>query len=362
MLTGEAGSGKTRLVYELYQSLKPAPLLLAASASSLGRTLPFQIITQIIRDNLVLGDRITDPNWKQQVSRLMPHIFREGTPYSNPQSLETPEERMFLFEDIHRYLLEMFKGEKVLIFLDNCQWLDDSSMELLVYLFKKDFFQPTRLMVLASRPDTRKLELEDWHTGLKNSPQVPLITLKPLDMPSIGEMAGYMLGKSPSEETIQQLSKLSGGNPYFLIETLRIMRQSYPFLDADQNLNQIQLPKSINVLVQDRLNALSRDAQNILMAASVIRNDFTPGQLEEISGIQPETIVSLLEELESAHFIQPSDNPPPGGSYNFIHEIIPEKIYNGLSLARKRLLHQKVARTLENGSNPCPSCHPGVSL
>ena len=176
-------------------------------------------------------------------------------------------------------------------------------------------------------------------------------------MISIKEMAGYVLGSTPPEQTIQQLSSQTGGNPFFLIETLRKILQSYPLPAADFVIDKVHIPKSINRLIQDRLGALSRDAQQLLEAAAVLHNEFTPLQLEGITALQPEKVVLAVEELQASHIIQVSNTRLSGGAYNFIHEIIREKLYNGLSLARRRLLHQNVACTLEMDLIPV---HPAI--
>ena len=176
-------------------------------------------------------------------------------------------------------------------------------------------------------------------------------------MTSIKEMANYILGSTLPDQAIYQLSSQTGGNPFFLIETMRIMLQTYHNQDVDPRIDQLHPPKSINMLIQERLGALARDTQHVLEVAAVIRNEFTPIQLEGISALQPEKVVLALEELLASHIIQVSNSQHAGGAYNFIHEIIREQLYNGLSLARRRLLHQQVARSLE--MDPIP-VHPAI--
>ena len=357
VLSGEAGSGKTRLVYELYKAIQPPPFLLAASASSLDKNLPFNPLIQIIRDHLAGDLPAVDPVLKRQLSKLMPYTFFEDNSGTNPNQIGTPEDRIYLFEAIHKFLLDLCQGQNILFFVDNIQWLDESTLEFLAYLYQQGFFQPNRLLVLARRPDNRTFELEEWQKIFKKPPIYFSVNLEKLDYLSIKEMANYILGSTPPEQTIQQLSSQTGGNPFFLIETMRIMLQSYHNPAADPGIDHHYPPKSINMLIQERLGALTRDTQKLLEAAAVLRNEFTPTQLEGISALQPEKVVLALEELLASHIIQVSNSQPAGGLYNFIHEIIREKLYHGLSLARRRLLHQKVARSLE--MDPIP-VHPAI--
>ena len=97
--------------------------------------------------------------------------------------------------------------------------------------------------------------------------------------------------------------------------------------------------------MRDRLNILSLVSRQVLAAAAVLGNQFTPAQVEIVASLPSEQITNALEELEKVNLIRPVDND---SVYSFIHDKIREVLLMDLSLARRRMLHLRAARMLQD--------------
>lgn len=341
---GEAGSGKTRLVQELQHHLEPAPRLLVASARSLESNLPYQPLIDSLRHGISPEDwRALPLVWARNLSTLLPELLIIRPEIQAIPVLSAQQARGLIFESIHQLFRLISARQPLLCFLDNAQWVDEASIAALSYLVERAFFQSKGLLVIAARLE----EHNPYLTALVDSLSPPpvQIRLKTLSLDEVSALSSTIFGHALPGTFIQQLFEETGGNPLFLLETLRSLLNLSSAPETIGPETALPLAASIHGLVHLRLRQVSQPARQTLLAAAVVGDEFDPAILEKAGQVSPEGTVEALEELEALHFIQPVESGR--ALYRFTNNKIREILLLELSPARKRLLNLRIGQALE---------------
>jgi oligopeptide transport system substrate-binding protein len=105
----------------------------------------------------------------------------------------------------------------------------------------------------------------------------------------------------------------------------------------------LTVPSQVQTLIETRLNRLDELSRQTLTAASVIRGGFDAGAVQSVSGrSQLETLESLERLLGGGLLVEEA-----GERFAFSHDKIREVAYAGLSRLRRKLLHRRMAESLE---------------
>jgi predicted ATPase len=349
---GEAGAGKSRVVHQFYVSLEQPPRLFLAVAHASEKDLPFQPIIEMLRKSILEKEwQQLDSIWLISLSQLLPELLNiqpEILPGFQTGMQAVSEARAALFEAFRQILMIASKSQRILLFLDDAQWSDESTLAAMAYLQERQFFNSRGLFVLAARPEEPNPSLEK----LLNQPNIhptPVRTnLNSLAVDEIADLACSALGQAPSDDMIERLARDTGGNPLFLIEILRAWLDLSLSGGLTETTERLPLSSSIQNLLRQRLRNFPAESQLVLATAAVIGHQFTPDVLENAVGLDPERLVQILEDLERGYLIRSEGySVQNAGWYTFIHDKLREVLLLDLSPARRRLMNYKVARALE---------------
>ncbi len=348
LIFGEAGSGKSRLVYELYQSLAPAPRILMAGGHFHDQNVPYAPLIDLLRHSVLPEEwQKLDTVWVNQLAVLLPELehIRPGT---TPSYEYMGEELRHLYgEAVFNLFSQMANHQRILFFLDDAQWCDADTFDVLAYLLDHKFFEMHGLLVIAARPEESNPALEHFLSSSQGVWMVHQIPLSLLDREEVGELTRYVLGANVQDAFVDRIARDTGGNPFFLLETLRsLLDQSFD-PENYQNLDKLPLSSNIHSLVRDRLRLVSANSQNVLVTAGVVGNSFTADLLQAATQLDLSQVVSALEEMERVRIIRPNGRVNAPGEYEFIHDKVREVMILELSQARSQLIHLKVAKALE---------------
>lgn len=347
VLWGEAGSGKTRLAYEFHRTLTPQPRLFLLSAFQIETSLPFQALIDALRRGVSREEWLRLPRpWLQQLSYLLPELA-EPVPADNAfEQLSTKILRGNLYEALRQLLIEIGGSRKILMVLDQAQWADESTLAALAYLIDRGFFAEHGLLLLAARVEEPAPELDRFIQQSQARKPIQQIRLGPLSREDVAELAHMVLDRPLEESLTNRLTVETGGNPLFILETLRALIETTPAADLSTAFEKLPIGDSLYVLLQERLNRLQPASRQVATAAAVIGDEFSPEMIELVAQLEPEVVVQALDDLVQTHMIQVV---PTGQhvAYAFIHRQIVEVIHWVLGPARLRLLHLRAARALE---------------
>jgi DNA-binding SARP family transcriptional activator len=344
LVLGESGSGKTRLVQEIFQRINPAPHLMIGICQKLEVTQPFAPWASMLR-NFVPQEtwQELDDAWIQVLSPLLPELTSLRREIS-PAYSETPEfSRSVFVEAVHQILNLLARQKPIFIFLDDTQWADEASLAVVSHLLNHNFFKNERVLIMASRIEERN-RLLDTLLATNSSRNIWQVELSTLELEEIEEIASYMLGRSVSPLFVERLDSDTGGNPLFLLEILQsLLEDGLP--DDLENIDSLPLPHSVHQLLQRRLNVIPEEAREVINTAAFLGSHFTLEAIEESTHFMPDVVLEAVDTLEKVRLLQsiPADVP----TYGFPHEKIRESILVDISPARKRFFHQNIARALE---------------
>ncbi|HZY40814.1 MAG TPA: AAA family ATPase, partial [Anaerolineae bacterium] len=347
-IEGEAGIGKTRLAEEFLDRVRDrSGTIITARCFEGEANLPHSLFVDALRAAITPPDRLRQLDrlpvvWLSEAARLVPELISLRPDLPPAQPLDSPGAQSRFFEGVTQVLLALCAGDprqSSVLFLDDLNWIDEASLDLLIY-FARRVRSHALLIILAWRtehvPDDhrlRKLSAELQRSGLGTR-----LTLAPLNLSQVTELTHAVL--TAATDLAERLYRETEGLPYFVVEYLDALRA--------HGSEDWSMPRSVRDLLLTRLTSVSDAGRQLLQTAVVIGRSFDLDTLRAASGRSEEETVTALEELIARRLIHENAAPDlvqaPG--YDFNHEKLRELIYEETGLARRRLLHQRVAQAL----------------
>ncbi len=344
---GEAGSGKSRLVRELFFSMKPAPRLLLAPARVMETRLPFQPIIDMLRHDIQAEEWIEmDPVWVTPLVKLLPELQIMRPEIKSP-SIAPQDERSLTFEALRQLFLYLGRKQPYLLFLDNAQWSDEETLSALAYLAERGLSEQNGALLLAARAEEVSPQLNTFLNRPRSAYSVQRFHLPPLNRDEISTLARYVLAEAFQPDVVERLERETGGNPLFLLETLRLVLDYSLSTETHEAIVRLPLASAIHTVIRERLQHLTPNDAQVLTIAAVIGSPFSTELLEATSHLPPEQVAQSLESLVQVNLIQADLHDRPSSGYTFVHEKVREVVLLDLSPVRKRLFHMRIARALD---------------
>ncbi len=342
---GEAGIGKSRLAEELaavVASRRARVLTIHGRRSE--AVLAYASIAAALRSALDL-----DSGWAAQLAghtranaaRLVPELAGEvGMPAADLSRLEEEAERARFLSDLAACVEAVLGASPPgLLLVDDAQWLDPASVEVLVHLVWRLPGRPMCLVVCQRSAELGEERLEALRGEARRSALLDEIRLERLGR---GDVVALAAASGQDTGVGAELYTRSEGNPYFVIEYLELLRASPSALETAD-----RLPRGIRELIASRLVGVSPEARQILAAAAVVGRSFDAQLLRMASGRSADETVRALEELVVRGLVLEHGPQGDASGYDFDHEMTREVILVETTLARRRLLHRRVAAALQ---------------
>ena len=351
VLEGEAGIGKTRLAEEfLARAGGRGAAVLSARCYEGEVDLAYGPFIEVLRaatERPELAGRLehAPSGALAEAARLLPTLAGKLPEIPSLPPLDTPGARSRFFEGAAQTLLTALVAGAPdtppgILFMDDLQWADEASLDLLSYLARR--LRGRQLMVLAAWRE--ELVPEDHRLRSLISEmreKTTLVKLSRLDEAAVREMASRS-GVSP--ELGERLYRETEGLPLFLAEYLAAISRG----DLTSDGETWSLPGGVQSLLHGRLRETGETGGQLLAAAAAIGRSFDFDTLREASGRGEEETVTALEELISHRLIREvlNESGDEAPLYDFSHDKLRSLAYEETSLARRRLLHRRVAETL----------------
>lgn len=356
LISGEPGIGKSRLMHDFATRLEGQALILAGAGHRDTRAMPYQPIIQALR----LGFKIRPPEllshtrWLIEAARLMPELRDRYPTLSEPAPLQSAEVRARLFESLRELILSLARGRRpLLLCLDDLQWADSVTLEWLTYLGRA--LRDVPLLIVGTCRSSDGETIAELRRELYRCGVLSELPLTGLEAPAILQLLHQPVCAhlEPGQANILagRLQRATGGNPFFILETLRGWIESGCAEERLADLNVVErdwpLPDSVRAAVDARLARLSSQARQVLEAGAVLGETFDFDEVHTASGRQAMETVDGLDELVARQLLveQPPDGEP--SRFQFQHAIVRGVVYRGLSTWRRRLLHRRAAEVLE---------------
>ncbi len=352
LVTGEAGIGKSRLAEEflLWASQQGVVTSKTRSYAAEGQ-LSLAPVTEWLRsDGLRSKLRQLDKVWLIEVARILPELYEEQPELPRYESVTEYGQRQRFFEALARAIL--VAPQPLLLLIDDLQWCDQETLEWLHFLLRFD--PKARLLVVGC---AREEELPPHHAlrslllHLRTTTGVTEITLQPLDAAETAKLASQVANRELDMSSVMHLFQETEGYPLFVVEMVRadLGRVSASPPEADRPPRQPPLddartlPPRVHAVLVGRLLQLSPSAREFVELAATIGREFTLDLLSTAGNADAESAVCALDELWHKRIIREHG----ANSYDFTHDKLREVAYAEISAPQRRMLHLRVAQTLE---------------
>ena len=336
LVTGEPGIGKTRLVTQLKK-------LVVLQSGNIIDTRCFAGGTRIAYASLVnVFQQVADiirgpvPGW---VATTLAAISEAGARSRAGSRTRSAISDPSSFAHALAYVVTLAaESAPLLMVLDDCQWADDSTIELLRYVCER--CREKRLLIACcarTGEDTKRLaRLMAVADEVLSVPELTSIECQ--------AFADHVGGSLMTRDALAHAVKFSGGNPYYLLELLRTVG---PSLALE---SQVEVPPTVRRLVQARWSQLSQVAKRVSAASAVLNSNATEELVATVSGLRTSALLAATEELIDHGFM---DSSSP--HLLLRHELLREAVYAEIGGKVRSLLHARAARALWRRRGPSAS-------
>ncbi len=348
---GEAGLGKTRLIEECcaWATQRDLATTYTRAYAAEGALAYAPVAAWLRTESFKPRWQRLDSVWLTELARVLPELLAERPGLPTPRPMTESWQRKQLFEALARAIQAC--GRPLVLALDDAQWCDRDTLEWLHFLLRFDSNAPL-LLILGVRLGEVLLDASSDHPlatllfDLQAQQQVSELELEALSQAETFELASQVAGQPLSQAALQQVYRDSQGNPLFTIEMVRArLGPLNGDSDAKGNGDQVAaLPPKVQAMIRTRLAQLSPPARAIANIAAVIGREFTTEVASLVcqTEITPDAFVQGLDELWQRRIVREQG----ADAYDFSHDRIRDVVAAGISTARRRLLHRRVAEAL----------------
>lgn len=359
-ISGEMGIGKTRLAQQVAIESETSVRLIGHCQEREGSP-AYYLFSQVLRSYFAtVPPEFFDDTARQlcaNFTHLVPEIRQMLPELQEPPSLEPEHEQLRLMGCLTQFIKRATRKRPWLLVLDDLQWVDSNSLELLRYLGRH--LPSISLMIIGIYRDTelgRGHALLEALRDLGRHPTYCHIPLNRLNETQVSELLSG-IWQQPVPPALTHLIYLhTEGNPFYVEEVARGLedeglirlqqgRWSFP------SMEEVRLPQSVREAVWGRIGHLSPDVQTLLNQAAVLGSTFHFDDLREMSGLSER---QLLEHLDTALERQLVHEVPGEILLRFHHPAIQQVLYKDLGPLRRRMLHRLAGESLERRATPQP--------
>src|SRR6266702_4580528 len=393
LLQGETGIGKTRLATEFvrWAQAQGADVLMGRALQT-GRQLPYQPLIDVLRRQLEqehAPDDLLSDVWLAELSRLLPEL-RDRYPDLPVPSTDEALGHHRLFEVTAR-LVQVWAGRHPLVLLlDDMQWADTATLDLLLYLARSLAEQPAPVLLLLNLrtgAESCTVAQSTWLMALKRT-RIPLTVLElaafsqeetqrfvqelvwaeqPLEVENTSPLErGSQHGEaSLSRDALVAFANWlyfqTRGQPLYLVETLKglLAREIIvPSLQENGSWGLVLLtgllaqtpvgeliPASVRELIRFQLARLTQTAWTLLVVGAVLGQGLTFEHLIVVAQLDEQEGLRALEELLRRGLLCEAtlvEESQAVDGYAFPREMIREVVYQEAGTTRQRLVQRRV--------------------
>jgi class 3 adenylate cyclase/tetratricopeptide (TPR) repeat protein len=357
-IVGEAGIGKTRLIYELRKLIKNQKITYIESrCASFGWTTPYLPIIDHIKSNFGIAAIDDESTIKKkidsEVERMkaglewtLPYIYnllslKESEGFLG--DLDEKEKKRRTHESLRSLYLQGSKIRPLVITIENVHWMDNASGEFLTYLGDV-IHGHALLLILTYRPGySNPFTDKSYYT------QIPLNRLTKRESGQLIEEK-FDRKEIPSK-FVKLIINQADGNPFFLEEIIHSVREEGVLRSENgkyyltKDLSELKIPDKIQNVITARIDRLDESLKRTLQYASVLGREIPLNLLRKMPDIG-NTLESDLSKLIGLEFIYEKSFFPER-SYLFKHALTQDVAYQSLLIKKRRELHEVIGDAIK---------------
>jgi class 3 adenylate cyclase/tetratricopeptide (TPR) repeat protein len=350
-LVGEAGIGKSRLVFELARRLELVPELIRwrqARSSPYGDGFAFWALGEIVKAQAGILETdtasIASSKLHQTVSDVVSTDADIARIEAHLRSLiglgaaaQAGDQRHAAFAAWRRFLEAVARPYPLVLVFEDIHWADSGLLD-----FIDDLLAWARdvciLVICTARPELAEGR-PGWGEGRANA---TTIALEPLSEQETGELVGELAPSVLPNTATERIITAASGNPLYAVEYVRMLE--------DRPGQAFAVPESVQAIITARLDALPADEKGLLQDAAVVGRVVWPGALTRIGHGSRGSADRRLEALQRKEFVvrvRPS-SVAGEAEYRFCHVLVRDVAYRQIPRARRSEAHRQTAEWLES--------------
>jgi class 3 adenylate cyclase/tetratricopeptide (TPR) repeat protein len=366
-IISEAGIGKSRLLYEFRKAVTNEDVtFLEGRCLSYSRNVAYHPIVDVLKANFEIQDNDTDQQVKEKVTSFL-KIIQVDEPSTLPYILEllsvkesgiekmqmSPEARKDrTLEALKRITLKGSELRPLIMAVEDLHWMDRSSEDALKELLES--ISGSRVfLIFTYRPEF----VHTWGSRSYHSQ----VTLNKLSNRESLAMVSHLLNTTNVDKDIEDLTlSKTEGIPFFIEEfikslrELKIIEKSNGTYKLTKDLKAISIPSTIQDVIMARVDHLPEGAREVLRTGSVIEREFSHELIQKVTGLPEKQLLSDLSTLRDSELLY-ERGIYPNSTYIFKHALTKEVVYDSILTKKRKQIHAKIARTIEEifGDNIC---------
>ncbi len=355
-VTGDPGSGKTRLAAEIESDARHRNFtVLAGRCVSYEINHPYVLFRSLLHDffksqrdaaseekKLRLG--LALKNAGANLEQALPYLgILLGLEFPEIAALPPEELKKRIYAAVKDLFMRLAGAAPLLLHIDDVQWADPSSIELLGYLI--DGLAGHRIVVFCAYRS-------DFNFPWLANPHFHGMVLPNFSAEETSDFAQKILKVTDlPDELSQAVREKSQGNPLFIEEILKLLvrkggiRRSRDAVQITERFRKLEIAESVSSVILDQIDRLDETEHRLLQYASVIGRTFRPELLSALLGLPGSELTDKLERL--VHFEGLLAEQSERHEFEFISPTTYEVVYGSLFKTRRRQLHGLIGRELE---------------
>ena len=275
-----------------------------------------------------------------------------------PMPMNAQGQRYRLFETVNALLGATSKAYPVLLLLDDLHWADKPTLSMLRHVVRGA--DPAALCIVGTY---RESEIGEGHplgellADFRREPHVTRVSLAGLERAQVGRLVEAISSPEMSSKLTGRMTDSTGGNPFFVGEMLRHLRETGAFAEgaaSELSESSTGLPEGVREVITRRVSRLSEGCRRAMNLASVLGRQFDVDVLEALSELSEDEVLDAIDEARRAQIIDEVPSKP--GRHSFHHALIKDTLYEGQAASRRLRLHRRAGEVIERltANHPVP--------
>jgi Predicted ATPase len=359
LLEGESGVGKTRLADEFLRwVVAEGGTVMRGRSYDRRAGIPYEPVVEALRTALdAPGLAGTSPEWLVEVARLVPEL-RERFPALPAGSEGDVGEGWRVFEGVTQLLAAVSAERPVAIVVDDFQWCDEDSCNLIRFITRRLDRAPVLWLGLLTLGEVeRDAPASRLCRVLRAKAHADVVPVGPLSEEEVWQLVrqmGHVSTPTGGRRFAARLFRITAGNPFYVIELLKTMfaqgllamdEQSGEWTVAPGEIgttHEVSVSRTVQDVIAERVDRLPTELRDVLMTIAVSGGGCRPHVLSHVHGISRLHAASVGDALVDRHLVVEE-----GGAYRCIHPVIAHTVRDGLTASRRTEVHRALALALE---------------
>ena len=377
-LISDPGIGKSRVQAELKGRLKEGDIqVIEGMCPSFGQTTSYYVFADIVKNLCDIDSEDLPGFMAAKIAKNLPLLLhldpealdseaREAVVFIGAilglqlaeqfdvpvDEMDAQELKMSTFRAVAWLFKNLARAKPLLLVLENLHHADNTSVEMLAYLFEALKDDPVMMLVLMRPVKEHASDKLPLIAEKALGAGCTQITFERLTAAESDKLVGQLLGCETVADAVLELVRgRAEGNPLYIEEIVRsllddgvVEKVGDGEIRIAKDLDQIAIPSSIQGIIIARIDKLQSGLKDILHTASVVGPVFKQALIQRLVTLAD--IDDKLSQLADMGLIFESSSFPEI-EYSFRNVLIQEAVYSTMLLKKRKELHQIVAREME---------------